>query len=223
MIRAHKLVLLTAVILLTSPGVSFSATRHASIDVAIAHNDLADVKAHVQNNESCLKSGHHSSLSPLHQSILRKRIAIAHYLIKAGAPVNAIDNSQRTPLHLCVERNTLDLVPVLVNAGAKTEALDKVGWTPLHHAAAKNRYSMAQSLIANGADCLTQSACGGIPLHEAAVSGGKEIIQLLLDCGSNPSSAAHNSDTPFLLAIKANNQTAIALFEAHLKQQKNHN
>lgn len=223
MIRAHKLVLLTAVILLTSPDVSFSATRHASIDVAIAHNDLADVKAHVQNNESCLKSGHHRSLSPLHQSILRKRIAIAHYLIKAGAPVNAIDNSQRTPLHLCVERNTHELVPVLVKAGAKTEYLDKVGWTPLHHAAAKNRYSMAQSLIANGADCLTHSACGGIPLHEAAVSGGQEIIQLLLHCGSNPSSAAHNSDTPFSLAVKANNQTAITLFEAHLKQQRNQN
>lgn len=221
MIRVRNLVFLTGVILLTSPVVSYNATRHTSIDAAIAHNDLAGVKAHIKNDTNCLKSGHHSSLSPLHQSILRKRIAIAHYLIEAGAPVNTVDNSQRTPLHLCVERNTLDLVPALVKAGAMTESLDKVGWTALHHAAAKNRYLMAQSLIANGADCLTQSACGGIPLHEAAVSGGQQIIQLLLNCGSDPSSVAHNGDTPLLLAIKAKNHIAIRLFEAHLQQQNN--
>ena len=219
--RVQNLVLLTYTLLLTSPVITLSATRHASIDAAIAHNDLADVQAHVQNDANCIKSGHKSSLSPLHQSILRKRIAIAHYLIEAGAPVNATDKSLRTPLHLCVERNTLDLVTALVKAGADINRLDKVGWSPLHHAAAKNRFQIAECLINNGADCLTPSACGGIALHEAAVSGGQEIIQLLLNCGSDPTKMAHNKDTPLLLAEQSKNHIASKLFKAHINKTDN--
>ena len=183
---------------------------YQTIDEAIAHGDLNDVRLHLAANPQSLNKGSRdNSRSPLEQAVLRNKAEIALALLDAGADPNTADASQRTPLHMAVERNNPTVVTALLKAGAKPNVRDKDGWTPLHHAAAKNQLATAKALLAGGADPMTLSALGGTPLHEAAASGGEEIVRLLLDHKVDPTVKSKEGVTALDIAKKYNNQAAI--------------
>lgn len=187
---------------------------HASIDVAIAKDDLNDVKLHIAANpESLQKGARETSRPPLEQAILRNKTDIALYLIKTGAATDGTEGSTRSPLHLAIERNNPTVLAALLKAGAKPSPPDQAGWTPLHHAAAKNQPGNARILLDAGADPKALSELGGTPLHEAAASGGPEIIQLLLDHKVDPKLKSKQNVTALDLAKQYNNQAAIELLE----------
>jgi ankyrin repeat protein len=183
---------------------------HRDIDLAIAKDDLADVKLHLALKPDCLqKGGSEKSRPALEQAILRNKTAIALHLIEVGADPNLANSSQRSPLHLAIERNNPEILAALLKAGAKPDAQDKAGWTPLHHAAAKNQPANAKILLEGGANPMILSELGGTPLHEAAASGGKEIITLLLDHKVDPHLKSKQNVTALDLAKEYKNQAAI--------------
>jgi type 1 glutamine amidotransferase len=187
---------------------------HPDIDVAIAKDDINDVKLHLALNPECLhKGGRENSRPPLEQAILRNKTAIAILLLEAGADPNSANASLRSPLHLAIDRNNPEILAALLKAGAKPNAQDKSGWTPLHHAAAKNQTANAKALLAGGADPMVLSELGGTPLHEAAASGGKEIIQMLLDSKVDPALKSKQGVTALDLAKEYKNQPAIELLD----------
>ena len=187
--------------------------KYDTIDAAIASDDLSDVLLHIKLYPDCLDQGAHPSMSPLHQSILRKKPEIALALIKAGAEVDGLDGSFRTPLHLCVERGLLSVAKALLKAGANPNEWDKVGWTPLHNAAAKDRLTMAQVLIAGGANAKVLSKQGGTALHEAAVSASAEIVRLILTQGVDPNLVAKDGLSALDIAIAHGNQAATLILK----------
>ncbi len=183
---------------------------HPSIDVAIAKDDLADVKLHIAANPDSLhKGGRDNSRPPLEQAILRNKTDIAVFLIESGAAPDGAEGSPRTPLHLAIERNNPTVLAALLKAGAKPSPPDQAGWTPLHHAAAKNQAANAKILLEGGANPMALSELGGTPLHEAAASGGAEIIQLLLDHKVDPKLKSKQNVTALDLAKEYKNQPAI--------------
>jgi hypothetical protein len=183
---------------------------HPSIDVAIAKDDLADVKLHIAANPDSLhKGGRDNSRPPLEQAILRNKTDIAVFLIESGAAPDGAEGSARTPLHLAIERNNPTVLAALLKAGAKPSPPDQAGWTPLHHAAAKNQAANAKILLEGGANPMALSKLGGTPLHEAAASGGAEIIQLLLDHKVDPKLKSKQNVTALDLAKEYKNQPAI--------------
>jgi hypothetical protein len=184
--------------------------RHPTIDDAIAHGDMEDVKRHLAIDPKRAQPASGSALAPLHQAILRNRTEIALALLEAGADPNLPDRSQRTPLHLAVERNNVALVEALLARKARPNERDKIGWTPLHHAAAKDRVEIARALLKGGADPMTLSERGGTPLHEAAASGGAEMIKLLLDHHVDPTVVSKLGVTAFDIAREYKNEAAIA-------------
>lgn len=186
---------------------------HPSIDVAIAKDDLADVKLHLTANPALLQGGVAvNSRPPLEQAILRNKTAIALFLIESGANPDGA-GSARTPLHLAIERNNPTVLAALLKAKAKPSPPDQAGWTPLHHAAAKNQAANAKILLEGGADPMALSELGGTPLHEAAASGGAEIIRLLLDHKVDPKLKSKQDVTALDLAKEYKNQAAIELLE----------
>jgi hypothetical protein len=187
---------------------------HASIDEAIAKDDLADVKLHIAANPDSLhKGGRETSRPPLEQAILRNKTAIAVFLIESGANPDGAEGSARTPLHLAVERNNPTVLAALLKAGAKPSPPDQAGWTPLHHTAAKNQFDNAKALLAAGANPMALSELGGTPLHEAGATGGPEIIRLLLDHKVDPTLKSKQNVTALDLAKEYKNQPAIELLE----------
>jgi len=184
---------------------------YPSIDDAIAHGDLADVRLHLAASPDSLNQGRDKTRSPLAQAVLRNKTEIALSLLEAGARSDAKDASQRSILHLAVERGNLQVLIALLKAGAKPDVRDKDGWTPLHLAAAKNLLEIAKALLAGGANPMILSELGGTPLHEAAASGSAQMVQLLLDHKVDPGVKSKEGVTALDIAKKYNNQAAIGI------------
>ncbi len=191
-------------------GKGAASPAYQTIDEAIAHGDMADVRLHLAATPSSLQQGRDATRPPLAQAVLRNKTEIALLLLESGAKPDARDGSQRSILHLAVERNNPLLVTALLKSGAKPDVRDKDGWTPLHHAAAKNQLDTAKALLAGGANPMVLSELGGTPLHEAAASGGAEMIQLLLAHKVDPTVKSKQGVTALDIAKKYKNQAAIA-------------
>ncbi|TVP76478.1 MAG: hypothetical protein EA353_12025 [Puniceicoccaceae bacterium] len=183
--------------------------RYATIDIAIARDDPADVRRHLAANPETLNQGKHPNLTPLHQAILRQRPEIAALLIEAGADTNQVDQNDRTPLHLAVDRNLAEIARILIERGADLSALDSKGWTALHHAAARNNYVLSKLLIEGGHDVTQLSRLGGTPMHEAALQGDAKLLQMLLDAGVDPSVVSSTGVTALDIAQDVGNEAAI--------------
>ena len=192
-------------------GKAAATPTYQSIDEAIAHGDLADVRLQLAATPASLEQGRDKTRSPLAQAVLRNKTEIALLLLDSGAKPDALDGSQRSILHLAVERNNPALVTALLKAGAKPDVRDKDGWTPLHHAAAKNQVPSAKALLAGGANPMVLSELGGTPLHEAAASGSAEMVQLLLDHKVDATLKSKQGVTALDIAKKYHNQAAIAI------------
>lgn len=104
---------------------------------------------------------------------------------------------------ICVERNPdpddqRQRLIAAIEGGAEILATDKNGVTALHHAVRFRSPTAVQTLIENGAD--VNAACrrnGSTPLHRAVTQTGapgtagrlteaRQIVQLLLDAGADP-------------------------------------
>ena len=99
-------------------------------------------------------------------------------------------------------------IEALLKAGADIHQTDKNGVTPLHFAVRFRSPAAVDTLLRHGANA--NQACtrsGSTPLHRAVTSTGapstagkqneaKEIIQLLLSYGADPSLKNKNGKTP---------------------------
>jgi ankyrin repeat protein len=60
-----------------------------------------------------------------------ERLAVADFLIRKGAKVNAKDIRGMTPLHHAARAGSQEMVEFLIHNGAEVNARDSAGWTPL--------------------------------------------------------------------------------------------
>jgi uncharacterized protein len=114
---------------------------------------------------------------------------------------------------ICSERNPNPLLQrrrllLALKAGADVHATDKNGVTALHNAVRFRNPAAVKTLIEHGAD--VNQACrrnGSTPLHRAATQTGapgtagkgqaaKEIIEVLLAAGADPSITNKSGKTP---------------------------
>ena len=136
---------------------------------------------------------------------------LADLLIKQGALVNAREGGGNTALHWAAFGGKFEACKLLVENAAEIDARSNFGWTPLYQAVARNHMIVASYLIGQGADVNAAAKDGFTPLHKAAATGLLEEIKLLLSHGADASSVTQLGDTPLALAIKNNQDEAVAL------------
>ncbi len=112
-------------------------------------------------------------LTALYFAALDGCMNVAKTLIRAGAPVNVLDESW-SPLHGAVDGSHHDMAALLLREGAVVDAYSNDGGAPLFYA--KDR-RMTALLIAAGADV---NAVPYSPLHEAAFDGHLDVLEELL-------------------------------------------
>lgn len=102
----------------------------------------------------------------LMRAYAKGRLDIVDELIKAGADINASDNSGNTILHLvCMESKTnKEIVEKLINGGADINAKNNDGMTPLMFACASGDPVLVDVLIAAGADVNAKNMNGATAL-----------------------------------------------------------
>lgn len=87
----------------------------------------------------------------LHYAAADGLTSIVHFLITAGASVEAINNEQQTPLIMAVENTHLNAIKLLLQNNANVVHKDKTGKTALFHAALDGQIDITYSLLASGA------------------------------------------------------------------------
>ena len=118
-------------------------------------------------------------------------------LLDNGANVNARDAEGNTPLILASFYATPQCLELLMERGADVNAANKAGATALIRAATS--YEKTRLLVAAGAKVRVRTALGNAPLILAARrAGNSRTVQLLLQCGANPTERNDVGVSPLL-------------------------
>jgi hypothetical protein len=138
--------------------------------------------------------------------------AVRQIIAEAHIDLDSVDRHGRTALHHALSYGAHGIVQLLVGRGASPNVVDSDGWTPLHFAVKLGWVDIVRQLLDSGADpraiakpeedtnplymlpYIFRACCGGrrkhvstarTPLECARECGSEEIVQLLLERGTN--------------------------------------
>jgi ankyrin repeat protein len=154
--------------------------RETALHVAIANENLRAAKVIIELNAPINAQNNHGN-TPLHVAIYSDSVGIVRLLLSRGAEVQLCNNKGRTALHNAAKYGSLDIERALIKAGANVNALDKDLQSPLHLAA-------------------TTLDTTGIYYKSIPLSTRKNIIDILIENGADPSLVDGNGKTAMQLA-----------------------
>ena len=134
--------------------------------------------------------------TPLMTAAIRNDTELAQLLFDSDADLNFKNYSGNAALHWAAKRGSTAVAEILINGGADVNLQNNIGETPLYWASASLQLEFLKLLLAAGADVNLYDNKYS-PLWKAAREGGWRIVELLLQNGAVPDSAA-------LLAAAAN-------------------
>jgi ankyrin repeat protein len=122
-------------------------------------------------------------------------------LLEAGANLHA--GKDAVLCYACENKHSLELVELLLQAGA---TVNVVGGhrraTPLHVATEHGQTEVVRRLLQEGANVDTRDPEGWTPFLNAALRSGVEIVQALIDAGSDIKAVDHEGRDAYELASK---------------------
>ena len=143
-------------------------------------------------------------VTPLWYAAVSNDMKMVELLLDLGADINAASNTGDSPVSYACFLNNVCIVKMLSMRGADVEKPNRFGETCLIIAAERS-LELCQFLIDNGAKVNAQnSSSGNTALHCAIISNNpdkEDIVQLLIDHGSNTYIKNKNGDDAFQTAI----------------------
>lgn len=157
------------------------------------------------------------SFSPLYFAAQNGYLNIVKMLVKAGAKVSLLAQSDKgfTPLIVAAETGKLDVVEYLLEENADLDLRTFLGRSAIFHAVIHNQMPVFKALVKAGADLHLSDTDGNTLLHMAANSDQVEMIQSLIDAKLDMNALNNEGLTPLLMAVKNKNKDAVlALLKA---------
>jgi len=172
------------------------------------------VKEIVEKDGFDVRKPDRDNITVLHWAAINNRSELVHYLLSAGAIVDAIGGDlNSTPLQWAVRQGHQGMVALLLNAGADATIRDGEGNAAIHIAAQFSYWPIVAYLVAKGIDVDTFDTNGLTPLMWAVLrSQGPDTIRVLLALGADPNLTdrrLHN--TPLHFAVETPNAGAFDL------------
>ena len=151
-------------------------------------------------------------VTPLWCAAASDKLDVVDLLIDLGADINAASDTGSTPVLEACYMNA-DVVKCLVEHGADVNKPDNDGETCLMIAAQWSK-EFCQIIIDNGADVKAQDSSGNSALHFAITlcdndEDREDIVQLLIDRGSDPYMINKDGEDAFLSAILTGNESIL--------------
>jgi hypothetical protein len=156
------------------------------------------------------------------------RFVVEHLLLRGAAP-DARRKHGGTPLMDACMGGHRGCAAVLIIAGADVNATSASGATPLFWAAHgtlslglnPQRVALVEMLIREQANVNASTTDGDTPLHGAAHQGWREVAELLLTAGADPTAKNKRGQTALDVVPCYRRKAFVALFESHgAKQQE---
>ena len=134
--------------------------------------------------------------------------SVRAYLAAEDADPNQSDSTGTTPLAWAVRYNRIPIALVLLAAGADPNCMSArgTGCTVLGDAATEGRLPLVMMLLSVGAEMGADTTyLARTPLHYAALRGHRDVVQVLLAAGADPTVADAEGLTPAAVARRAVN------------------
>eukprot|EP00854_Cymbomonas_tetramitiformis_P008347 gene8347-9921_t len=153
--------------------------------------------------------------STLHQACATGNFNLLQILIDRGDDLDIQDTADgSSPLHLACSNGSLEVIELLLEEGADPAAVDDDGSTALHYAALKSSRPVVDLLLRMACiDADTHNDLGRTPLHEAARVGNIDAMSTLIQNGASCKETDKNGDTPFVLAQKRKQKSAMMVLQ----------
>ena len=164
---------------------SFLADKTVAINIfeASATGKINNVLRLLARDPQLVNAYSEDGFQPLGLACYFGHLETAHYLIKAGAPINFASRNrlQAAPIQSATAAGHEKIVQLLLQLGADPNVREGNGYTPLHAAAQNKDIAMIHTLIYGGADLTLVGKDRKTPLDIAVESGDKETIALLAE------------------------------------------
>lgn len=215
--------------LLVEAGAKSDATMATLIDsdltaMHLAAGPLGGIEAidFVRSLGQSLDVRSKSGSTPLSFAVGADRLDKVQHLLELGANANTTTGDGTTMLMLAIEGHCRDeIVQLLLKAGVEVTAKRSDGVTALHLAAeAGDNATLINQLVEAGADVQNIRQPDGFTPLMVASSGrpNRDVLQTLIDRGSQLEARAINGRTPLLLAAATGSASAFQfLLEAGAK------
>ena len=182
----------------------FVAAMRGNVDMAECLVKKWQADLEVSGRYMDQRNGSPLSVTPLWYAAVSNDKKMVERLLDLGADINAVSDTGDTPVLYACFLNNVRTVEILSMRGADVQKPNRFGETCLIIAAERS-LELCQCLIANVADVNKQDAAGNTFLHCAIIStknsNKDEIVQLLIDHGSNPYIKNKCGDDVFKTAI----------------------
>ena len=145
-----------------------------------------------------------NGMTPLYIACEAEQIAVVKLLIKAGANLNTLlqtDNGTITPLSKACTNGNLKMIDLLLKAKADPNLQGKQTLLPLLAAITINHPVIVDTLLKANADPNARSKNSVTPLMYACIEGHLEIVRSLLKANANPNVQAVDGSTPLGVTI----------------------
>jgi len=165
-----------------------------------------------------------TNMTALEQAVENANLEIVRVLLRAGADVNATNETGGTPLMFLRDNATVDLVRELLSAGVKVNARDESGGTALMNAASQNKYEVVKELIEAGAKFDLHDTEGRTALMFAATNEDSRIAKLLIDAGADINETDHDGKAALSMAAEQGDPETVKIlisFNANVNARDN--
>ena len=153
--------------------------------------------------------------TPLICAAVWGHVQVVGELIRAGARVNAKDNSKQTALHWASWGGHSSVVTTLIEAGANLNEQDEDGMTPFIEAADRGHVQVVGELIRAGARVNAKDYYKQTALHKASWGGHSSVVTTLIEAGTNLNEQDRNGMTPLMRAAnRGHHQVVLELIRA---------
>ena len=168
---------------------------------AAARRGYTKVVRCLLNSGADPNSSNQRGYSALHGTCYNGYVEVVDLLLKHGANVNLLNSRRNAPLHEAADGGQKVIVERLLRNGAKINAIGANNDTPLQRSILSKHFATAKHLLERGANPNIPNISGNAALMVALlVSADEELINTLLDSGSDINTVNESHVTPLMQA-----------------------
>lgn len=187
-----------------NPSLIFVATKNGDANVVRCLLKL--------NRKIAIDMKNKNGRSALHMAVIAKDINIVKVLLENNADPNIKDHDMQTPLHMASELADVSIVQLLIDKGADTNLKTALNYSCLYIATNQGNIDIIKVLIANKADIHEKNhRCGSDALIKAVVMEFIDVIEYLMQQGSDVNTSDYEGISALMYAIEIKNTQIIQL------------